>query len=631
LCLRALWLGTAHTCDLVMSVIRARGLMPGIVGLHTRMPRGWAEPQLKRMVEALQHESFYVSGTWVDESLGLYLGWVTRKNSFSDGMPLRNEQGNLTLIFSGEDFSDLQVNQDAVAQRGGGSISDSTYLVQRAESDSNFPCSLNGRFHGLLVDRTCGTATLFNDRYGMHRLYYHQAQDVFYFAVEAKAILAVRRELRTIEPRALGEYVTCGCVLENRTLFAGIALLPGGSKWILRNGAVEQKDRYFQPGEWEEQEILDPEAYYKQLRDVFTRRLPRYFNAKEQIGLSLTGGLDTRMIMAWHKPMAGSLPCYTFGGTYRDCQDVVVARQVARACGQPHQVLEVSKAFLSHFPHYAERTVYLTDGCADVRRASDLYLNERVRAIAPVRMTGNYGSEVLRGVRAFKPGYPLPGMFSNDVLSYFQLARDTYRSLTQGHPVSFAVFKQAPWHHYGLLALEETQVSLRSPYLDNDLVQTVFRAPTSTLMHYDMCLKLIAEGSPALRRIPTDRGVGRTGLLGVGLQKWEELWVKAEYAYDYGMPQWLAQIDHALASLRCERLFLGRHKFNHYRVWYRDELSEYVREMLLDQRTLSRPYIEKRTLQTMVEGHLSGRANFTSEIHLVLTLEYVHRLLIDSR
>ena len=36
---------------------------------------------------------------------------------------------------------------------------------------------------------------LFNDRYGMQRIYYHQSKDAFYFAAEAKAILAVRPEL----------------------------------------------------------------------------------------------------------------------------------------------------------------------------------------------------------------------------------------------------------------------------------------------------------------------------------------------------------------------------------------------------------------------------------------------------
>ena len=603
--------------------------MSGIVGLQTRMSRRWAEPQLMRMVEALQHESFYVSGTWVDESLGLYVGWVARRNSFSEGMPLRNRRGYLTLIFSGEDFSNPPVNQDVVAPNEDDRISP-TYLIRRAEADSDFPRSLNGRFHGLLTDRIRGTATLFNDRYGMQRLYYHQAADAFYFAAEAKAILAVRPELRSLEPRALGEYVTCGCVLENRTLFEGIQVLPGAAKWVLKNGLVEEKGIYFSPREWEEQEALESEKYYDQLRDSFTGQLPRYFLSKEQVGISLTGGLDTRMILAWHRPEPGSLPCYTFGGTYRDCQDVVVARQVAQASRQTHTVIRADEDFLSRFPSYAERTVYLTDGCADVRRASDLYLNEQVRGIAPVRMTGNYGGEILRGVRAFKPTRPITGLFDPAVVDYFRRAEETYDSLVAGHPVSFAAFKQAPWHHYGLLALEETQVSLRTPYLDNGLVQTAFRAPHSTLSSYDFCLRLIADGRPELRGIPTDRGVGRTSLVGLGLQKWEEFLVKAEYAYDYGMPQWLAKIDHAFARLRLERFLLGRHKFNHYRVWYRDVLASYVREILLDRRTFLRPYIKPRNVEVLVQKHLNGDSNYTNEIHTLLTLELLHRLFIDA-
>ena len=56
------------------------------------------------MVKALHHESFYVTGTWADESLGVYVGWVVRKGSFCDGMPLRNERGDVVLVFSGEEF-----------------------------------------------------------------------------------------------------------------------------------------------------------------------------------------------------------------------------------------------------------------------------------------------------------------------------------------------------------------------------------------------------------------------------------------------------------------------------------------------------------------------------------------------
>jgi len=59
-------------------------------------------------------------------------------------------------------------------------------------------------------------SSLFNDRYGLHRLYYHEAKEAFYFAAEAKAILAVRPELRSPDWQGLGEFVACGCVLEDR-------------------------------------------------------------------------------------------------------------------------------------------------------------------------------------------------------------------------------------------------------------------------------------------------------------------------------------------------------------------------------------------------------------------------------
>src|SRR5208283_4011266 len=175
--------------------------MPGIVGLITKMPFDRAEQQLRQMVDALRHESFYNTGTSVDARSGVYTGWVARKNSFSDGMPLCNENENVSLVFSGEEFPEpgtarrLKENGHGVALRG------PSYLVHLYEEDPAFPACLNGRFHGILTDRVRGTTTLFNDRYGLQRIYYHESKDAFYFAAEAKAILAVRPELRSIDPK----------------------------------------------------------------------------------------------------------------------------------------------------------------------------------------------------------------------------------------------------------------------------------------------------------------------------------------------------------------------------------------------------------------------------------------------
>jgi asparagine synthase (glutamine-hydrolysing) len=605
--------------------------MPGIVGVITKLPRSEAEPQLLKMIASLQHESFYTTGTLVEERLGIYLGWTARKNSFADGMPLVSEKGDVSLVFSGEEFPAPGTARDLKERGHSFQAEGPSYLVHLYQDDPAFPAGLNGRFQGLLIDRNQGTATLFNDRYGMHRIYYHESKEAFYFAAEAKAILEIRPELRIADLQALGEFISCGCVLENKTLFQGLQVLPPASKWVLRDGAVERKGSYFQAQEWEDQTPLEPETYYQHLRQVFCENLPRHFESREPIGMSLTGGLDTRMIMAWHKSAPGSLPCYSFGGMFRDCEDVTLARRVARNCGQTHQLIPVGDEFLSRFSHYAERTVYLTDGCMDVAHSPDLYVNERAAAIAPIRMTGNYGGEVLRRVRAFKPGQPPPGLYRRELLSYVDQANQTYDGLIQGHPLSFAVFRQAPWHHYGLLALEQTQLTLRSPYLDNDIVRTVFRAPQSVLTNNDISLRLIADGDATLRRLRTDRGVGGNGsrLAASATRGYLEFTFKAEYAYDYGMPQWVARIDHALSPLHLERLFLGRHKFYHFRVWYRDALAGYIREMLLDSRTLSRPYLERKGVEQIVGGHLKGNRNYTTAIHKLLTLELIHRLFLD--
>ena len=61
--------------------------MPGIVGLVTRWPRERAEAELRRMLGTMRHEPSYVTGSWGDESLGIYVGWVAHRGSFAECMP----------------------------------------------------------------------------------------------------------------------------------------------------------------------------------------------------------------------------------------------------------------------------------------------------------------------------------------------------------------------------------------------------------------------------------------------------------------------------------------------------------------------------------------------------------------
>ena len=605
--------------------------MPGICGIFDQRPSVGFQPVLDDMVSSMVLPDSGVTRTYINDRLGVGVGWVGQEGSFSDCMPAWNETRNVCLMFFGEDASDEAQLRELKTQGHEFDSANASYLIHLYEEYGlGFLLKLSGWFSGLLVDLRQQMAVLFNDRYGLQRIYCYQDSTTLHFASEAKALLRVLPQTRHLDLRGLTESLSCGCVLQNRSIFSDITLLPGGTMCTLTPGRPINRQSYFQKEAWENQDTLTSDEYYQRLRETFTRILPKYFRNPNSVGMSMTGGLDGRMIMAWANRPPGSLPCYTFGGVYRDCTDVQIARRVAETCGQFHRVIPVDNQFLDEFPKLAQRAVCISDGAMDVTGSVELYVNQIARQIAPIRMTGNYGSEILRANIAFKAAPLNAAVFSPEFVALGEKAAATYVAESAGHPVSFIAFKQVPWHHYSRLSVEQSQLTLRSPYLDNELVALAYQAPRQSLLSKTPSLRLVAEGNPALAQIPTDRGVvyRPVPLVSKVSNLYQELTFRAEYAYDYGMPQALAKIDRLLAPLHLEKLFLGRHKFYHFRVWYRDKLGDYLRDMLLARDARSRQYLRPGILERMIRSHLDGRANFTSELHQILTVELIHRYLL---
>ena len=566
------------------------------------------------------HEDSYSPGTYLNWELGIFSGFVSADPSRRSAL-VWNAANDMACFVSGEVFIESP-DANNIA---------STLIRLYQEIGLRALEKLNGWFSGLLVDLRYRQAVLFNDRYGLNRIYVHEDNGRLFFSSEAKSLLAAVPALRELDPRGLAEWFSCGCALGNRTLFRGISLLPPGSAWIFSVDGTLKKESYFSSSAWENQPALSSTEFSERLQETFPRVLNRYTNGSRPVAMSLTGGLDGRMIMAWARPNRGELPCYTFNGSYRDCADVRIARKVAAVCNQPHDTISVGDEFLTQFPRLAERTVHLTDGAMDVTGAAELYVNRLARQIAPVRLTGNYGSEILRRNIAFKPHPLSEKIFSANFVPWLAAAADTYSEEAKGNRLSFIAFKQVPWYHYARLAVEQSQISVRSPFLDNDLVALAFQAPPEAVTSLAPSLNLIAEGNSALGQIPTDRGITYPAdrVTNRAHRSIQEFLAKAEYAYDYGMPNWLARVDRYLAPLRFERLFLGRQKFCHFRTWYRHQLAGYVKEILLDQRARARSYINGSALESLVNAHVNGLRNYTVEIHKLLSIELLHRTLLD--
>lgn len=606
--------------------------MPGIVGWLA--PEG-ALADRRRVAAMLQptlEDARLSSGVEVFPELGLALGWSSHPGSFADCLPIWNEAQDIALVCTGDFAMDSEVLSSLRSAGHQFAADDASCLVHLYEMyGPAFAERLPAWFSGVVVDRRKQEALLFNDRYGLSRIYLHESAEGLWFASEAKSILSVAPATREVDWRGLAEVVRCGCSLQQRSLFRGVSLLPGGSAWRLRRGQILDKGTYFDRTQWEQQSPLTEQGYEEALEATFRRVLPRALGGRQRLGVSLTGGLDSRMVMAWAGFPPQSVECYTFAGSYRECADVQLGRRVAQACQQGHRLIPVGESFLKEFPSLAERTVWLSDGTMDINGSVELYVNRLARAIAPVRVTGNYGSEVLRSNVAFRPSKTISDYFDPSFTAQIREAAETYHQEATIDPLSFILFKQVPWHHYSRLSVEQSQLSLRTPFLEPELAALVYRAPASLRKALGPSLRLIAKGSEALTRFDTDRGVSWHPTPGLSRIKnlFQEFTVRTEYVYDYGMPPAFCTFDYWTRPLHLERWFLGRHKFYHFRVWYRDVLAGYLRDVLLSERALSRGLWNRTRVEAIVREHTSGKQNHTLEIHRLLTTELMFRQLFE--
>src|SRR5579862_3508220 len=86
--------------------------MPGIAAIIGVQPLQRVETEVGLMINSMNHEQFYTSGSYVNSALGMAVGWANHTGSFCDCLPIWNEAKNVCLIFTGQDFADQKLIDD---------------------------------------------------------------------------------------------------------------------------------------------------------------------------------------------------------------------------------------------------------------------------------------------------------------------------------------------------------------------------------------------------------------------------------------------------------------------------------------------------------------------------------------
>ncbi len=200
--------------------------------------------------------------------------------------------------------------------------------------------------------------------------------------------------------------------------------------------------------------------------------------------------------------------------------------------------------------------------------------------------------------------------------------------MTKEHAVTFAAFREIPWNLFGSFAAGRSQVDIRTPYLDNEIVALAYQIPERARISPLPALHFVKDNDPALSNIPTDMGkVGEGGGIAGALSHFfSKVTFKLDYLNNEGLPHWLSPFDPLLRRFSSRAKILGLHKHLHYRSWFQRELSGYIKDVLTDAQTQRSPFWNSDFLEKMATEHTNGRKNYVLEINAVLTLEAVERL-----
>jgi asparagine synthase (glutamine-hydrolysing) len=484
---------------------------------------------------------------------------------------------------------------------------------------------LEGACSGFFMNPEVEQCVLFNDRYGMERLFVHRKNGRVYFSSEAKAILAVAPSASAPDLLGLAEWLSCGCTTGARSLFQNVEILAGGTALHFTVGHEGRSTRFFDRTQLEQLPLLPESQFVEEFTHSLAAAADAAVNRSPRAAVSLTGGIDSRLVLASLDAAPQTVPCYTFDSMYRQTMDASVAHEVASRCQQPHRVLKLDRSFLSGIREHFERAVYVSDGYLGLAGSAELYLNRLAKQVAPARVTGNWGGELMRGVRAFKFREPKGDFIRSLIRDLLPDVAETFARTSDCHPLTFTLFHQMPHQGFGRYAVERSQVQMRSPFLANDVVKALYQSSAATRSSMDVVLKVLAQ-QPGLINVPTDSGrLGRSGpAIQFLRQAYRRMMVKAEYLTSHGAPDWMAGLSARAPFL--ETAFLGRDKFQHFRHWTRHELAGFVRDTLRSDDTgVLSACFDMRRVSVMVEEHIAGRANYTDELDKVMTVAMQHR------
>jgi len=612
--------------------------MPGLVGFVGEVPPAEAEQRLREMARRLMARETDRIDLYLERGIGLgrvALGTVAR-----EPQPIWNEDRSLCVVMEGEVY-DYADEKRRLVEKGHRfrTESDAEYLLHLYEEyGEDFALRLNGPFVAAIWSPGERRLLVVNDRWGLQPLFYAQVDGRLLIASGARAILADPAYAPRVDLNGLAEFLTFEHVLEDRTLFEGIRLLPPASVLAFGEGRLAIRP-YWEFQFVEEYEDRSEGWYVEGLIHHLRQAVRRCRRGDGPEGVLLSGGMDSRAVLAAMDGARGNVHTFTFGTP--GCDDVRLAREVAARVGTHHHFVPLRPEDL---PRMVEEGVWLSDGLKSAVHMHVLAALPEAARWVRVVYTGSLGDSIMgqhlcRMLMDIHPEDVLLRMLFRHYATAFSeeeaarlLAPAVYR---QVRGVPFETFRCALQASHATLSanrreqysirqnerrwilegqrLLRSQLVVRTPFYDVDLVDFMVRVPPGLRLEGYLYRQAFAVAFPDLAKVPLEK----TGEPLVPCMRGVLIRLRQQLRW------WLHTTGLRFISppRRCH--------YADYNGWMRTVLRPWVEEVLLSDRSLDRGLFNPEAVRDLVEEHMSG-VDHARKLGVLLTFELWCRQFLDG-
>jgi asparagine synthase (glutamine-hydrolysing) len=239
------------------------------------------------------------------EPSSLQLGFTRlsiRDLSHRGHQPMLSDDSSAVILFNGEVYNTDQLIPKYLEGEKLNSTSD-TEVVWRLILKLGLRAAvsvIDGIFAIAIYDTRTRTLQLARDRFGVKPIYYTSQGGTFAFASEIKPLLASGIVQIEMAEDALSELAVFRYVAGPNTPFKGIGLLPPGCTGHLGENGELKVEEYWSPQfvKGELQGSVSDDVDTVEMTDVVRRSIRSQLVSDVQVGLELSGGIDSSLI-AW--------------------------------------------------------------------------------------------------------------------------------------------------------------------------------------------------------------------------------------------------------------------------------------------------------------------------------------------